>query len=421
MRRPTQLFWFFRIQTRCPAQASAMPDGLNLSRGVKSDIGMEPSEQAVVMTRAEIEEPLRELRNAFESGRLTLYLGAGVSLASGLPSWSTLVATLYYSAVMADWMVSWTPYPNYLFALAEWLLKQSGEPPEVIAGKVESYYGWPADGHRNAKFEEEFLKILYSPWEQGGIIQTPPTEALRAGNELLNAAALLCEATSARRGLYGVVTTNYDCLLERALEGGPAAERFLPVWKSSELPDGEGRAGSEKKGIFHVHGYLPPSGQLPRSPFDEIMLTEAHYHAAASDLYSWSNLCLVRCFSSSVGVIAGMSMTDRNLRRLLHALKHTKLLDEVYLILKEPRAPVINHCDALAIHDNAKHYASRFSRSGVKRATEVDKELGTMLDAWFLQEKGIIEHALVDLGLKIIWVTDYSDVPVLLKAISAHP
>lgn len=248
-------------------------------------------------------------------------------------------------------------------------------------------------------------------------MQTPSAEALRRGNALLNAVAVLCEATSARRGLYGVVTTNYDCLLENALESGPAAERFLPVWKSAQLPDGEGRAGSEKKGIFHVHGYLPPLGQLPRSPFHEIMLTEAHYHAAASDVYSWSNLCLVRCFSSSVGLITGMSMTDRNLRRLLHALKNTNLLDNVYLIMKEPQAPVMSPCDTEAIHQKAKHYASRFSRSGVSRATEVDEKLKVMLGTLFLQEKDIVERALIALGIKIIWVSSHEQVPLLLNAI----
>lgn len=378
---------------------------------------MSATEESTFLSKPEMNEPLARLRNAFSTGRLTLYAGAGLSLASGLPSWNTLIATLYYSAVMDDWIQPWKPYPNYLFALAEWLLKQSGEAPEVVAGKVVSYYEQPTNGENSSRFERDFLRILYSPWEQGGIIQTPPSEALRNGNRLLNAVANLCESTTARRGLYGVVTTNYDYLLEKAIESGTAVGRFLPVWKSEQLPDGEGRAGSEKKGIFHVHGYLPPPAHNPRSPFKEIMLTEANYHAATSDVYSWSNLCMIRCFSSSVGLIIGMSLTDRNLRRLLYALKNTNLLDDVYLILKEPQPPIITSCDAEAIHEKAKQYASRFSSSGVSRATEINEKLTMMLGAVYLQEKSIAESALMSLGVKVMWVSSHAEVPSLLDAI----
>src|ERR1700760_3206983 len=135
---------------------------------------MDPIEERRFLEKREIAEPLHNLQRAFASGRLTLYLGAGISLASGLPSWNTLVATLYYSAVMADWMGPWTPYPNYLFALSEWLLKQSGEPPEVIAGKVDSYYGRLSNGSRDPAFEAAFLQTLYSPWNQNGVVQPPP-------------------------------------------------------------------------------------------------------------------------------------------------------------------------------------------------------------------------------------------------------
>jgi hypothetical protein len=375
------------------------------------------SEHVLCMPPQFIPAQLDQLRGAFNRGRLTLYLGAGLSLASGLPTWNTLVATLYYSAVSADWGGKWRPFPNYLFALGEWLLKQSGEPPEVIAGKVESYYGQQNGGQRD-RFEQQFLKILYSPWEQGGNIHVPSVQDLRAGNELLNAAALLCEATTEGRGLYSVVTTNYDCLLEKALEGGPAEGRFVPVWRSLMAPTGEGRAGSAKKGIYHVHGYLPPPSESPGSPFNEILLTEAHYHAAASELYSWSNLCLIRCFSSSIGLIAGMSMTDRNLRRLLHALKHTELLEPVYLMLKRPHPPVVSDCDATAIHENAKQYANRFSDSRLKRDTAVAEKLDTMLVELTAQEEKIAERSLRDLGVTVVWVEDYADIPVLIESIT---
>lgn len=37
------------------------------------------------------------LKEAFKKGNLTLYLGAGVSKPSGLPSWEELVQALYFT------------------------------------------------------------------------------------------------------------------------------------------------------------------------------------------------------------------------------------------------------------------------------------------------------------------------------------
>ena len=143
-------------------------------------------------------------------------------------------------------------------------------------------------------FEQAFLKILYAPWERDGVIEPPPAAQLRGGNALLEAAAQLCEATSASRGLYAVVTTNYDCLMEKALAAGPAKERFLPAWSSSNFPEGEGRPGSEKKGIFHVHGVPATAGASTNHErrISNIRrnhkLTEAHYPCGCErNLYSW--------------------------------------------------------------------------------------------------------------------------------------
>jgi hypothetical protein len=50
-------------------------------------------------------------------------------------------------------------------------------------------------------------------------------------------------------------------------------------------------------------------------------------------------------------------------------------------------------------------------------ATEVDEKLKIMLGTLFLQEKDIVEHALIALGIKIIWVSSHEHVPLLLNAI----
>jgi hypothetical protein len=382
---------------------------------------MSPEPADIDVTRPDLKEPLAELRGAFARGRLTLYLGAGVSTASGLPDWNTLVATLYYSAVHADWSSRWKPYPNYLFAMGEWMLKNSGEPPEVLAGKIETYFD------DRAGFEDELLNVLYSPWQTApwpwsGKVTPPSAHDLRSGNSTLDAVASLCEATDRTNGLYAVVTTNFDCLLEQVLQDTSVATLFEPVWKPSSLGSVGAICGCGKS-IFHVHGYLPPKTQHEqpgnRSSFNEIMLTEAHYHGATRDPYSWSNLCLIHCFSSTVGLIVGMSMTDRNIRRLLFALSNTQLLESTYLILKEPETRELTECEVSAIQRKAEKYNARFLRSGLKPDRGIAEKFERILEGLTSQEKDITERTLARFGIKVLWVSDHSETATILKAL--HP
>ena len=365
---------------------------------------MTPSEKRKILARPELQAAIEALRSEFRRGRLTLYLGAGVSRDSGLPNWNTLIASLYYSAVDADWKPQWIAFPNYLYAIGEWLLTKSGEPPEVIAGKIETYYG------SNSGFAEELKETLYLPWRQThGPMGAPSAVHLRRGNALLDAVARLCEATVNRRGLHAVVTTNYDSLLEQALSGGPRQDRFQPIWKSAE------RLSPRKKGIFHVHGYLPAKGS--GSPYGEIMLTEAQYHGAASDPYSWSNLTLIQCFSASTGLMIGMSMTDRNLRRLLHALHGTQLSEKQYVILKEPEAPIMNTCDIQEVNARAVTYAQRFAGSGLKKGNKPARAMQAILQELVRQEKTMAQEALASMGVTPLWVRQHAEVPAIVEAI----
>lgn len=283
---------------------------------------------------------------------------------------------------------------------------KSGEPPEVIAGKIESYY------ESNSGFAEQLKETLYLPWRQTHVpMEAPSASQLRIGNELLDSVAKLCEATVNRRGLHAVVTTNYDSLLEQALSGGPTRGRFQPIWKSA------GKLSPRKKGIFHVHGYLPVDGS--GSPYDEIMLTEAQYHGAASGPYSWSNLTLIQCFSASIGLMIGMSMTDRNLRRLLHALHSTQLREKQYVILKEPEAPIMNKCDIREVGERARTYAQRFAGSGIKKGNKPGKAMQRILEELVRQEKMMAEKTLANMGVTPVWVRQYPEIPVIVDAVRA--
>ena len=45
------------------------------------------------------DESVERLRQAYNAGNLTLYLGAGVSVGNGLPTWQQLVLAMYFNAL----------------------------------------------------------------------------------------------------------------------------------------------------------------------------------------------------------------------------------------------------------------------------------------------------------------------------------
>jgi hypothetical protein len=147
------------------------------------------------------------------------------------------------------------------------------------------------------------------------------------------------------------------------------------------------------------------------------MLTEAQYHGAASDPYSWSNLTLIQCFSASTGLMIGMSMTDRNLRRLLRALHQTQLRERQYVILKEPEVPTFRPGEEETIHERAEVYKGRFEGSGLKTGPKGRREITSILKELIRQEKTMAEMSLASMGVTPLWVKGFDEVPVLVEAV----
>jgi hypothetical protein len=340
---------------------------------------------------------IAEIRAAYKRGNLTLYLGAGVSKGNGLPTWSELVLAMYFTAIEGDWKYRWRPYPNYLFAVAEWQLRHRPEPPEVTAQKVRQYYQDPWE------FLEDLRTTLYAGGNFDGAAWF-----VRDENPLLRAVSDLCgESHVNGSGIQGVVTYNYDELLEIAIQESRC--KFVPMWKSSEpLIDNE-------RPIFHVHGYIPVKGRA--SEPDDIVFTEAQYHSAANDPYSWSNLCQIQSMSSSVGLMIGLSLTDSNMRRLLSALKKTPLRKPIFALLKRPEWPEPSGAELDAIHERARQYLYRFERSGVKLAGDRFQQMLEIIKAVNQQEQASQTQMLENFGITPIWYNEYGKVPQILDSI----
>lgn len=364
------------------------------------------------MPSTELAEHVSGLREAYRQNNLTLYLGAGVSAANGLPNWQQLVLAMYFSNINRQRMSGWRPFPNYLFAIAEWHLGRSQEPLEITARRLRKYYK-----RDDEKFLDDLRATLYAGYRrQDGAHFAPLNRgAIRNANPTLDAVAELCENSSpGRGGVRSVITYNYDELLERALTG----YRFQPFWKSATpQPD--------KLPIYHVHGYVPIRPGNGSAP-DEIVFTEDQYHLAAHNPYSWANLAQIQSMSGSVGLMIGLSLKDRNMRRLLDAIAGLPHHPTHYALLQEPQWDGASDEELSEINGKALKYKILFEKSGVKGAGE--KSPGEKGDRWRHEIRAIIQEVerqdvkqqtfvLNQLGVRPIWYKQHDEIPTILKQI----
>ena len=356
------------------------------------------------------ENHISRLQEAYRKRNLTLYLGAGVSVANGLPTWPQLVLSMYFRLIDERKAGKHhRPFSNYLFAIAEWHLDHRDEPLEITARKVRKLC--EAEG---GDLITKLRSVLYEGFkeEPEKEIQNPNCDPLLAANPTLAAVIRLCDARNRNRAA-SVITYNYDNLLEYAgnweLPRVNGDGMFQPIWKFGETV-GEGRIP-----VYHVHGYVPMEGDA--SSAEEIVFTEEQYHDAYQNLYSWSNLVQIQAMTNSVGLMIGLSMTDPNMRRLLDAVRRLPSKPEHYVLLRRPDRQVLTDSDAHKIDEKARKYADRFMRSGIKSPGSKFSQIVEILSDLQQEDEGQQVGILKDLGVHIVWWSDPQEIPAAIDAI----
>ena len=353
-----------------------------------------------------IDDHLNSLKDAYEKNDLTFYLGAGVSIPNGLPSWDKLVLSMYFSSNKRIFKYGHIrPFPNYLFAISEWIMKEKNEPLDILVRKLK----------RNVS-EDHFMKLLvetlYAGYYTESIedIHLTPNDILDA-NPTLKSIVEICNERE--KGVKAIITYNYDNLLELGLnEIHGAQNHYKPIFKSDdELHD--------KLPIYHVHGYIPvPGTDVEQSKYEHIILSEESYHRAAQDAYYWGNMVQMQHLSNSTGVMIGMSLSDRNIRRILDSLRSTPIKTNNYLITKKPRRKNLESPDHDFVRRKAEEYMSKFERSGRKAPQmKTDFTIQKITDIISDNEIENFAEEFSDLGLELIWFDEFDELPEILSKI----
>jgi SIR2-like domain len=356
---------------------------------------------------------IERLKTAFRRNSLTLYLGAGASAGSGVPVWSDLVLTAYLNSVRIPGDHN-SSFPGLLSAVLVRRFAQDRVPLEVATRQLRGSFDDPA----------EFLS-----WVRFGLYQwlefdsrgypTGQVQSLIRENTTLMAIVRLCQNTEPNKaGLRAVVTYNLDGLLEMALGSYP----FQAIWKETRLRSG-------KLPIYHAHGYLPVkdpfrsySETLGSAP-DEIVLTEDQYNREAANPYSWSNLVQLQTMSNSVGLMIGLSLSDRNIRRLLDVAARAAYKPEIYALLPKPTTPPLSESDVLeiaGIHEERLASMDRYRKSPLPRPDFESKTWRKAVEQLWRR----VDHinlrrqlsVLRELGVEPIWC-QHADIPSMAERI----
>lgn len=322
-------------------------------------------------------EIIKEVRQYYKKERLVLVLGAGVSMAFGLPSWDILLQKLMVATLEKEKNAS---------SILSKLFAKIFNPSPLIAGRyLQKYFET-----NNQSFEEEVRKILYQEIER------------KTTSELMDEIVRYCIAPGKSPNLNSIITYNFDDILEQSILKSILDLPFKSIFgqgidvDSGELP------------IYHVHGYLPEKGKLSES--NQITFGENVYHKQYTDIYSWNNIVQINKFRENNCLFIGTSLTDPNTRRLLDISNQQRTSKKGSHFIFKIRYKKDDVKKALEILLNQnKDLMNEKSVANL----QLDETVLTLIETI----ESFEENDLKSFGIKTIWVDRYSEIPELMREI----
>ncbi|MBS4536504.1 SIR2 family protein [Clostridium sp. D2Q-14] len=290
---------------------------------------------------------IKLISKALREGCLTLVCGAGISMGAGLPSWNRLLLQLL--KLMVDRISD-----NYNIQLDDDSAEEFNNkyfPSSLILGR-----------YLKMNLGEDFLN------EVRNTLYTTNVNTSETINEIVN----LARPQRDRKPLDSIITFNFDTLIEENLEKQNVS--FKSIFSDGMKND------SNEMPIYHVHGYLPRTGEIPEDT--DIVFSEDAYHNQFIEPFSWSNLIQLNKLHQNTCLFIGISLTDPNLRRLLDVANRKN------------------------VNKNLNHYIIKRVPENYNKDNKIDKL------AFFLEEQDAN-----DLGLNVIWVDKFSEIPKILRKI----
>ncbi|NPV62933.1 MAG: hypothetical protein HPY61_09945 [Methanotrichaceae archaeon] len=306
-------------------------------------------------------EYLNQLKQCFNSEGLALFLGSGVSKDAGIPVWNDLMYKLSIELIhdtLSHEMEVNECEETYIIKRLKSINEAS---PLILAGYIQA-------GLEDS-FREIISKILYKNYMLSNRY-----------SDSLNAISEMCKTGK----ISSIVTYNFDSLLEEILD--EKGFRFKSIYRDVDFPL------RNELAIYHVHGFLPRNKAIYEGLSESLLVfSEEGYHSLIKDPYCWSNILQLNLLREKTCLMIGLSVIDPNLRRLL-AISAKRI-------------------------EKPKHYVI-LERQEFKLSSDTSNEIRdeTLREFANIHQK-LQEQSFQELGLNIIWIESYDEIPAILESI----
>lgn len=221
-------------------------------------------------------------RFSFREDKSTFFLGAGVSMDAGGPSWEELLRKILRRFKKMGRKGDFDKVYDWC-GMSPIIMGRYAASNKKILNDVSEYLRRYVLYKGVNENESELIKVI--------------CEAVKGNND--------DERVVLSGKVDSIITYNYDDLLETALEhqGVSVARIYL-----------KGRNHRNELPVYHVHGLIP---KVNNGIISTPILGEKEYHQIYKESYHWSNVEQLHALDRNTCFFIGMSMTDPNLRRLL--------------------------------------------------------------------------------------------------------
>ncbi|QDH77870.1 hypothetical protein FKX85_01940 [Echinicola soli] len=322
---------------------------------------------------------IKKLKQAHEAENLNLVLGAGISRPYGLPTWDFLLQKLLLKTIEET--------PEKAVVLSK-VFSKVFNPSPLIAGRY--LQGSLFNSKDKNKFEKEVRKTLYESFDKN------------AASPIMDEIVKLCAAPGNSRNLDGIITYNYDDIIETKIKEKKMDIPFQSVYGQAVDPDNRALA------IYHVHGFLPQEGEI--NELNNITLGEYVYHEQYSNIYSWNNIVQINKFRDKTCLFIGTSLSDPNIRRLLDIANSQKKGRKFHYIIKKKSSKVwVRERLKQILDDNPQIFNEK-----VKAKLDFDETVSLLIEI----QNRFEEKDSESLGVKTVWIDDYDkDIANILRKI----
>ncbi|AQX84680.1 SIR2 family protein [Elizabethkingia bruuniana] len=331
--------------------------------------------------KKERDEKIDILKDCYDRGQFSMFLGAGVSSSAGMPDWNTLLSSLFVSYLTKEFNQQANISDEDIKQIVE-RLNAVDEPSALMAARY-LRKGLVKQTSEIKDFTKAITENLYKLRDT----------TKKLDSDLITSISNSCMPRRTGARVRTVITYNFDDLLERQLTSKSIQHHSIytenEAFDRDELP------------IYHVHGFLPEDTEryegLEKST---LVFSEEGYHQIYTDAYHWSNLVQLANLRENNCLMIGLSMTDPNLRRLLDISARNIDTPRHYAFMRR-----------LSIDKFA------YSTKDGVRTQHVDNVTGA--EEFLNRHHKLNEEIMKELGVSIIWFTEFEEIPAILDKINS--